>query len=274
MATQNPTPAAPPFEIGSFALSPRFPAVRFADFAAFQQYLQAAQGQLDARYGYEQSLAASAPEIRRAGTCAPCLRPAIFTSQTAGGEPAGGGRLVPNWRETLLCDCRDRLNSRQRALLHFVQATGILPWTRLLLAGAPAAVDARLANLAASVKVMRPFGSLPAGEGFHLAISHDYLQHVPRLDAALVSLREQLLDGGRFVFTVPFHHNDEASELIDLAFLGGQIPAEIADRSHKLGWDILDMLRLAGFREAAAYLYWSEELGYLGTMNFIFRAVK
>ena len=34
------------------------------------------------------------------------------------------------------------------------------------------------------------------------------------------------------------------------------------------------MLREAGFRDAAAYLYWSEELGYLGPMNFIFRAVK
>jgi hypothetical protein len=265
MATQPPPPSAPPFEIGSFALSPRFPAVRLPDAAAFRQYLNQEQGRLDARYTYEQSLASSEPEIRQSGTCAPCLRPATYTSATAGGTPGAGGRLVPNWRESLICDCRDQLNNRQRAMLHFVQATGILPWARLLLAGPPAAVDTRLASLAASMEVMRPFGSPPASEGFHMAISHDYLQHVPRLDAALVALRAQLLDGGRFVFTVPFHHDLEASER-----LGGESP----EPPHKFGWDLLDRLRQAGFRDAAAYLYWSEELGYLGPMNFIFRAVK
>jgi len=270
MATQTP----PPFEIGSFALSPRFPALRFADAAAFRQYLQQEQGRLDARYAYELSLASAEPEIRQSGTCAPCLRPALFTSATAGGTPLNGGRLVPNWRETLVCDCRDQLSNRQRALLHFVQATGILPWARLLLAGPPAAVDTRLASLAASMAVMRPFGSLQAAEGFHMAISHDYLQHVPLLDAALASLRAQLLDGARFIFTVPFHHDMEESELLDLAPFGGHVPAESAEHAHKFGWDLLDMLRRAGFRDAAAYLYWSEELGYLGPMNFIFRAVK
>jgi len=33
-------------------------------------------------------------------------------------------------------------------------------------------------------------------------------------------------------------------------------------------------LRDAGCRDAAAYLYWSSELGLLGPMNFIIRVVK
>jgi hypothetical protein len=257
------------FEIGSFAASAKFPALRFADFAAFQEYLETARDTLDARFAYEGSLAAREGSVVREGTCAPCLRPAVFTSAVAGGEALKDGRLLPNWREAMLCDCRDRLSNRQRALLHFVQAGGILPWTRLLLLGAPGAVDLRLAALAGKLTVMRPFGSVPRGEGFHLAVSHDYLQAVQDLDAALSGMRERLLEGGRFVFTVPFHHGNARSELAPPGLY-----AELAAPGHVLGWDLLDRLRAAGFRDAAAYLYWSEELGYLGAMNFVFRAIR
>jgi hypothetical protein len=271
MAT--PTHAAP-FDIGSFALSPKFPALRFTAQAEFRAFLEREQAQLDARYEYETSLATREPRIAHQGTCAPCLRAARFTSETAGGEMLRDGRTVPNWRETMVCDCRDALTSRQRALLHFTQATGILPWTRLLLVGAPGQADVRLAGMVAELRTMRPIGSLPAGEGFHMAVSHDYMQHVPQLDLAFEDVCGRLLSGGRFIFSVPFHCHAGASELIDLGAFAGQIPAEVRGRSHRLGWDMLDMLRQAGFREAAAYLYWSEELGYLGAWNFIFRAVK
>jgi hypothetical protein len=59
----------------------------------------------------------------------------------------------------------------------------------------------------------------------------------------------------------------------DFPFTRG-MPTEFRGAEHKLGWDLLPMLRRIGFRQAAAYLYWSEELGYLGNTNFIFKAVK
>jgi hypothetical protein len=263
-----------PFEIGSFALSPRFPGLRFASQAEFREFLDTGQSTLDARYEYEMGLATREQRFTQGGTCAPCLRPAVFTAAAEGGELLRDGRLVPNWRETLHCDCRDPLSNRQRALLHFVQATGVLPWARMLLLGVPGAADIRLAALVGQMEVMRPFVNAPEGERFHMAVSQDYLQHVPQLDHVFSGLRERLLDGGRFIFTVPFHHGAAASELIDLGLFAGQIPSEVRGRSHRLGWDVLDMLRQAGFRDAAAYLYWSEELGYLGPMNFIFRAVR
>jgi len=242
--------------------------------AQFREFLEREQSELDARYEYETSLATREKRITQHGTCAPCLRAARFTSDSAGGEALRDGRMVPNWRESMVCDCREGLSNRQRALLHFAQATGILPWTRLLLVGPPAQSDLRLAAGVAEVKTMRPIGSLGAAGGFHMAVSQDYLQHVPELDAAFADVCGRLLGGGRFIFSVPFHCHAASSELIDLGAFAGQIPPEARGRSHRLGWDMLDMLRQAGFREAAAYLYWSEELGYLGAWNFMFRAVK
>lgn len=267
-------PPAPPFEIGSFARAPKFPAVRFASQKEFQNFLGTEQDRLDARYEYEQLKATREAHIVQNGTCAPCLRPAVFTSGTEGGERLKDGRHVPNWRETMQCDCRDQLNNRQRAFLHFMQAMGVLPWARLLLFGAPEATDIRLAAMVSEIVTMRPFLASKIVDDIHIAVSYDYLQYVPPLEAALAGLCAMLVEGGSFIFSVPFQHNAASSELMNLASFAGQVPGEIRSKSHKFGWDLLAMLRDAGFRDASAYLYWSEELGYLGPANFIFRAVK
>jgi hypothetical protein len=261
---------AVPFEISSFARAPKFPAIRFTSKMEFQDFLTESQGMLDARYAYEQTLATREPKLLRQGTCAPCLRAATFTSSAENGNLLKDGRSVPNWREGMRCDCRDHLNNRQRALLHFVQATGVLPWTRLLLLGAPVAVDARLASMVSEIVPIRPFLATPEPNAFHLAVSHEYLQHVPPLTTVLTGLYAAMMDGGRFIFTVPFHYNAATSELIDISRFDGKVPGEFQEGSHKLGWDLLDKLRSVGFRDAAAYLYWSD----LGPMNFLFRAVK
>ncbi len=39
-----------------------------------------------------------------------------------------------------------------------------------------------------------------------------------------------------------------------------------------IGWDLLALLRDAGFADATALLYWSNQLGYLGGHNFIVKA--
>jgi hypothetical protein len=242
--------AAPAFEIASFARAPMFPAVRFVSEVEFRDYLADNQGLLDARDTYERSLATAEP-VLRPGTCAPCLRAAQFTC------PAAEGTRLPVWRDSLHCDCQDRLSNQRRALLHFVQAAGVLPWTRLLLIGPPSTLDLRFSSMVQTAIRLPVTGSMPEGEGFHLAVSNNHLARIAAPHAALAAIHGQLLEGGRFIFTTPFDH--------------GAAPPEIP---HPFGWGLLSMLRDAGFRDAAAYLYWSEELGYLGPMNFIFRAVK
>jgi len=264
----------PPFEIGAFALAPNMPAVRFADQAAFSEWASAHRDRLDAQFAYERTLATAEPVLTQPGTCAPCLAVTDFSSPTEGGDRLRDGKMVPNWREGMVCGCADRLSSRQRALLHFVQATGVLPWTRLLIFGAPEPADARFAALAFETVSQRRLEHGAAGESFHLVVSKDFLQFVPPLKRVLETLAARLVEGGRFIFTIPFYHTAAQSEFMAPTGFHGQMPAEFRGDAHKFGWDLLEMLRDAGFRDAAAYLYWSEELGYLGPMNFIFRAVK
>ena len=263
------------FNAGDYAHSPGFPAMRFATQAAFEAFAGQAQSPLAARAAYEETLGARAPSLMQSGTCAPCLRATSFTSATAGGVVLRDGRCLPNWRETMACDCPDPLNNRQRALLHFVQAAGVLPWSRLLLLGAPSSLDAKLAAMVAELVAMRPYHrAAAAAGGFHLAVSQDYLQFVPDLPAALAGVCARLQAGGRFMFTVPFQPRMATSSLLDSNGSAAQIPAEFHGQSHQFGWDLLEMLRQAGFRDASAHFYWSEELGYLGPQNFIFRAVR
>ena len=262
----------------------RFPSVSFVSQAEFDEYLREAQPRLEARHAYEQNLASTEAHILRDGTCAPCLRHARFTTRTAGGEALGDGRLLPNWREQQVCDCEDRLNNRNRALLHFLAAeAGLRPWSRVLLFGPPGAADRRIGAAASSVVNLPRLGFARGGQGYrldaadaavHLAVSADYLHRVPPLGPALAELCRVLAPGGCFVFTAPFRARAArtVARLEGLPRLSGRLPTEAGGEVHELGWDILDMLRAAGFGNARAHAYWSDELGYLGAGNLIFSA--
>ena len=277
------------FNNASFVRSPRFPAVAFKSQHEFQSYLKEHQSGLDIHYAYETSLATHNAFLTCKGTCAPCLRPATFVSATQDGERTTDGRRMPNWREQMRCDCEDRLIGRQRALIHFLQASVLAPWTHMLQFGPPGDADRRLKSLVEeATAVLRLRRSATSANGpsvplldapsasFHAVVSQDYLNFVPPLQAAMDEIFRVLVPGGRFVFTIPFYFTAPTSEFISkevLAF-AAETPMEFRGAGHKLGWDLLSMLTQTGFRDATAYLYWSEELGYLGSMNFLFKAVK
>jgi hypothetical protein len=278
------------FDLSSFGLAPHFPATRLESGADFVRFQREQRALLDTRYGYEQGLATRGAELVRPGTCAPCLRPTVFRSSTAQGEKLADGRLVPNWRETMRCDCIHGLINRQRALLHFMQVVGLPSWAHVLLFGPPSAADAYVSQAVKTVTAApRLLRSLAAGsdasamfhlpvetDAVHVAVSQDYLHAVPPLGAALSELCRVLMPGGSFIFTVPFHLTNAQSTPApaDVLAEAGDSPAEFWGGVRSLGWDLLDQLRAAGFRDAAAYCYWSEELGYLGPFNLVFRAVK
>ena len=112
-----------------------FPMESFRSYSEFESYLAASNSKHGLRWLHERSLASTEKKVVVSGTCGLCLTPTTFTAPTRGGESAPNG-LVPNWREGLECGCEYRLINRQRALLHFLAAEGLLrSWTRILLMG-------------------------------------------------------------------------------------------------------------------------------------------
>ncbi len=265
-ASVPPPPAAAAVAVLNAA--PVFPGNAFRSREAFEAFLAARQPQLDARHAYEQLLAAR-PHETQAGTCAPCLRPALFAAPVEGGEAA-----VPNWREQLPCDCSYRHISRERAVHHLVLASGLPSGVRMLtMGGLRDMVLPRLIAEFGPVDSVHEAGGqatldLPPNR-FQLVVSHDDLQNRLSPQRALLEIRRVLVPAGHFVFSAPFDSGMKTSRL------GRRKPAGAANAAPRVfGWDLLDMLRDAGFSDAAAWLYWSPEFGYLGAMNFVFRAIR
>ena len=268
-------------DCASFVRSPRFPAMAFHSHEEFQTYRAEKLAHLQGRDAYQETLATTGSTLTGKGTCAPCLRPVEFLSSMEGAVELEDGRRIPNWNRQMRCNCDDALTGHERALIHFLQASVLAPWTQSLLLG-PCSVNRRIARLVGSANHIPRLqsGEAPAIDApdvnFHLVVSQNYLHVVPPLQGALAEIFRVLVPGGRFVFTIPFQFEAASSEFMTLAAssFARELPAEFRGAEHQLGWDLLPMLRQIGFRQAIAYLYWSEELGYLGNTNFIFKAVK
>jgi hypothetical protein len=250
----------------------RVPGVDFHAMAAFELFCRDNAALLADRAAREHALAAAASaELVREGSCALCLCATRFTT------PAATPPEPPNWREGERCGCADGLGNRERAMLHHLEAmAGLGPWSRVLGFGPPAALDRRLG--AGGVALVRLGRLRAAGRGFrldvadascHAAVSSDHLQRVPPLRAALAEIRRALVPGGSFVFTVPFHPGRAHTVSPPVA---ADSPAELDHAVHEIGWDVLEMLREAGFVRSLAHLVWSEELGHLGPFNLLFSA--
>jgi len=138
---------------------------------------------------------------------------------------------------------------------------GLQAWSRLLVMGPPAPVHRRLRALAAEHAWLSEVPAEPDGQ-HHLLIADDCLQRVPDLARAAAVLRAMTTPGGCLLASLPFRHRAAHSHRRPDS-MGGTL---------EIGWDLLALLRDAGFGDAVALLYWSNQLGYLGGQNFIVKA--
>lgn len=218
------------------------------------------------------------------------------------------GRLVPNWRERLLCPlCH--FNCRQRAAIHLFEihcrpepkaavyiTEQISPVYRWLAAHYPNVVGSEFIGEKFSPGEVNHEGTrhedltcLSFGdETMDAILSFDVFEHIPDFLAAFRECARILKPGGMLLTTVPFRtdspmnliraSHSETGELIHHhppEYHGNPLNPDHGVLCYQhFGWEMLDHFTSCGFGESYALLLQSAEFGYLGGHQLTFVAKK
>lgn len=212
-----------------------------------------------------------------------------------------------NWREWLVCPVT-RLNNRSRAALHLLDCeVGLTPDEAAYITEQISPLHRHLAGTHHRLTGSEFLGAAtPRGQSdqrgirnedlsclsfpdrsFDVVMSFDCLEHLPDAEVGIREICRVLKPGGRLMWSVPFRR-DLGDNLVraSLATDGSVVHHEPAEYhgdplnpggclcfTH-FGWQMLDQVRAAGFRDAYAVSFWSDVFGYLGTEQFMFFAVR
>lgn len=219
------------------------------------------------------------------------------------------GAVNPPWTETPNCD-ECLLNSRMRAVISLVNTIGLSSESNFYMTEAITDGYKHFSKIFPKTIGSEYFGSdRPSGskfnsrdfglvlhedltrlsfkeKSFDAVIAQEVFEHIPNYSKALLECRRVLKESGRLIFTIPFSHNNLETKIRAKIDAAGEIqhilPAEYhgnpVDSSGSLcfqnfGWDILDELRRAGFRDAIAHMYWGPWQGHFGAFNFVFEGI-
>lgn len=123
-------------------------------------------------------------------------------------------------------------------------------------------------------------------KSFDTLVSLDVLEHIPDYEQAFKECARVLKDGGKMMWSVPFIPNSttnlvrakiENGEIIHMQppeYHGDPLSGDGVLCFQHFGWQMLDQMRSAGFRDAYALCYQSKEFGYLGGEQFMFVSIK
>ncbi|MBC7962536.1 MAG: methyltransferase domain-containing protein [Steroidobacteraceae bacterium] len=259
------------------------------------------------RQAIEAALASGGEPIITLGFCFVCGHEVAFHTDLMYGFSQPDGSHTPNWRERVVCpECQ--LNNRMRAAIHLFhllcaptpeshlyiteQTTPFFAWCQhhyphvigseylgdILPTGTTDSHGIRNESLTALSFTDNQFDAI---------LSFDVIEHIPDYLQAFRECLRCLKPGGTMFFTVPFNHQsqhhivraelDEAGQIHHLLppeYHGDPINANGCLCFYHFGWELLEQLRGLGFRDVAAYFYWSQRFGYLGCEQLLFRAVK
>jgi hypothetical protein len=216
------------------------------------------------------------------------------------------GVTIPRWRERLVCPVT-HLTNRQRAMVLLLRAYGesardvfmfeqVTPLFRYLKAAVPGWNITGCEWLGPDVKPGAVVNgirhedcaalSLP-DSSVDIVMSLDVFEHVPDPRQGFREKARVLRPGGVLLMTVPFfperdatvqragHVNGKLEHLLPPEYHGNPIDPEGGSLVyHDFGWDLLPMIREAGFSDAFLGLYWSLEYGHLGVPQIVFVATK
>lgn len=247
------------------------------------------------------------PRFETAAFCYVCGSKSQFLSDFQYGAVEKEGMRVPNWRERLVC-LRCNLNNRMRAAIQLFELVGaptlasrvyvteqVTPLYKWLHGHYPLTVgseylgeslpwgeaDSRGVRNESITRLTFPDDSLD------YILSFDVFEHVPDYAKAFQECLRCLKPGGMLMFTVPFRldsqahlvrarltENGDVEHLLPAEYHGDPLSSEGCLCFRHFGWALLDELRAIGFVRATAYLYWSDQLGYLGGEQIAFAGFK
>jgi O-antigen biosynthesis protein len=241
------------------------------------------------------------------GFCIPCDKASSFLVDMKSGALLHKDGWTPNWRELLECpNCR--MNNRQRLIATLVQqnlahkqakqiyfmeqVTPIFDWAQ------------------ATLKQHKIFGSEYLGHQFRggsiikgirhedvenlsfhdaqldMIVSNDVFEHVPNPIKAFQECARVLKAGAVMLATIPFHsesdistaraglNNGQVKHILPATFHGNPVSSDGSLVFTDFGWDVLDMLKGAGFSSAVMEIYSSPEFGHLGGPQLVIRGTK
>lgn len=211
-----------------------------------------------------------------------------------------------NWRERVCCP-ETFFNNRMRATFHlFDIEMGAYPDSKLYLTEQVTPIYTYFAGLFPSIigseflEDALPFGSTNENgvrnetlcslsfpdDSFDILISLDVFEHIPDYEKAFQECARVLKMDGKMMWSVPFIpgsaknvirarvKNQEIVHVMPPEYHGNPLSNQGVLCFQYFGWEMLDQIRNAGFRNAYALCYHSIEFGYLGGEQFMFVATK
>lgn len=259
-------------------------------------------GEYERRRQFENSLLTGASEFCVPGYChiTGCYTQFSVTLQKR------DEKMLPNWRETLVS--HGIYSNRMRASAHvfeeilrprtedFIYITEFYaPLYSWLKSKYPNTIGSEYLGAETPPGSIDEHGvrneSLTAlsfsDASMQFVLSFDCFEHFADYRTGLRECARVLKPGGSLLITVPFRR-DSGENIVrakdrEDGTVGHVLPAEYhGDPLNKkgclcyyhFGWELLDDMRAAGFRDPRAGLYWSREFGYLGTEQIVFLADK
>lgn len=243
------------------------------------------------------------------GFCIPCNKPAQFLiDKQCGSIDLEHGKWSPNLRERLVCTlCQ--LNNRQRLIATLVnqelvnslsatskiyfmeQVTPIFTWAKQNCSNCEIYGSEYLGYEYTSGQVINGVRHEDvtklsfADNSLDLIISNDVFEHVPDPIQSFKECARILKSGGKLLTTFPFHNtatqsitradlnNGTIEHHLEPVFHGNPISEKGSLVFTDFGWDVLDMIKNAGFSEVQLEIYFDVLLGHLGGGGqIVFRA--